>query len=110
MAKNPLDGFRVDAADIAYIGNDLQRPECILAERDGTLWSADARGGVVRIAPDGGQQLITSAELSDFSTAGDEESRFTEGTLPNGLAFAANGDILIANYGTDLLERMTQAV
>ncbi|MDP7345294.1 MAG: SMP-30/gluconolactonase/LRE family protein, partial [Alphaproteobacteria bacterium] len=43
MAKNPLDGFRVDAADIAYIGNDLQRPEYILAERDGTLWSADAR-------------------------------------------------------------------
>ena len=23
----------------------LQRPECILAESDGTLWSADARGG-----------------------------------------------------------------
>ncbi|MDP6587919.1 MAG: SMP-30/gluconolactonase/LRE family protein [Alphaproteobacteria bacterium] len=109
MAKNPLDGFRVDAADIAYIGSDLQRPECILAERDGTLWSADARGGVMRIAPDGAQQLITSAELSDFSAAGDEESRFTEGTLPNGLAFAANGDILIANYGTDLLERMTRS-
>ena len=85
------------------------RPECILAERDGTLWSADARGGVMRIAADGEQRLITSAELSDFSDAGDEESRFTEGTLPNGLAFAENGDILIANYGTDLLERMTRS-
>ena len=31
-----------------------------------------------------------------------------EGTLPNGLAFAANGDILIANFGTDLLEVMTR--
>ncbi len=108
MARNPLDGFRVDAADIQYIGHDLQRPECILAERNGTLWSADARGGVVRIAPDGTQQLITSSERSGFSDAADEETRFTEGTLPNGLAFAENGDFLIANFGTDLLERMTR--
>jgi sugar lactone lactonase YvrE len=31
------------------------------------------------------------------------------GTLPNGLAFAKNGDILIANFGTDRLEVMTRA-
>ena len=43
MAENPIIGFRVDPADIQYIGQDLQRPECILAEPDGTLWSADAR-------------------------------------------------------------------
>ena len=30
------------------------------------------------------------------------------GTLPNGLAFAANGDIVIANFGTDAIERMTR--
>jgi sugar lactone lactonase YvrE len=30
------------------------------------------------------------------------------GTLPNGLAFAANGDILISNFGTDCLEVMTR--
>jgi sugar lactone lactonase YvrE len=28
--------------------------------------------------------------------------------LPNGLAFADNGDILISNFGTDCLERMTR--
>ncbi len=108
MTLNPLAEFHVDPADIEYIGQDLQRPECILAERDGTLWSADARGGVVRIAPDGTQALITSTERAMFSDADDEETRFTEGTLPNGLAFAENGDFLIANYGTDLLERMTR--
>ena len=48
MARNPIHGFKVDPADIEYIGHDLQRPECILAEPNGTLWSADARGGVVR--------------------------------------------------------------
>ncbi len=38
----------------------------------------------------------------------DDASRFTEGTLPNGLAFAENGDILISNFGTDVLEVMTR--
>ena len=104
MTSNPLDGFTVDPEDIQFIGEDLQRPECILAERDGTLWSADARGGVVRIAPDGSQQLIVSAEQAGFSDAAGEEARFTEGTLPNGLAFAENGDLLIANFGTNCLE------
>ena len=109
MTSNPLDGFTVDPEDIQFIGEDLQRPECILAERDGTLWSADARGGVVRIAPDGSQQLIVSAEQAGFSDAAGEEVRFTEGTLPNGLAFAENGDLLIANFGTDLLEHMSRS-
>ena len=31
-----------------------------------------------------------------------------QGTLPNGLAFARNGDFLIANFGTDRLEVMTR--
>ena len=57
-ANNPLVGWTVDRAGIERVGRDLQRPECILAERDGTLWSADARGGVMRILPDGTQQLI----------------------------------------------------
>ena len=37
-----------------------------------------------------------------------EASRYLEGTLPNGLAFARNGDILISNFGTDCLEVMTR--
>ena len=108
MKKNPIIGFQVDPADIQYIGEDLQRPECILAEKDGTLWSADARGGVVRIAADGTQKLITQTFDKSFTEAKDDASRFTEGTLPNGLAFARNGDILISNFGTDVLEVMTR--
>jgi len=52
-ANNPLRGWQVDRKDIRTIGQDLQRPECILAEPDGTLWSADARGGVMRIGRTG---------------------------------------------------------
>lgn len=109
MAANPLDGFKVDPAAIRTVGRDLQRPECILAERDGSLWSADARGGVVHIRPDGTQEIITQKVESAFSDATDEAARFTQGTLPNGLAFARNGDILISNFGTDRLEVMTRS-
>ncbi|PZU09268.1 SMP-30/gluconolactonase/LRE family protein [Sphingomonas sp.] len=90
------------------IGRDLQRPECILAERDGTIWSADARGGVMKIAPDGSQQLITQKISNGFDLATDPAASLLTGTLPNGLAFDKNGDILIANFGTDRLERMTR--
>ncbi len=105
---NPIDGFTVDPAAIVHVGEGLQRPECILAERDGTLWSADARGGVVRIAPDGRQQLIVQQASRGFAEAGNDADRFVAGTLPNGLAFARNGDILISNFGTDRLEIMTR--
>ncbi len=102
---NPIDGFQIDPAAIKTIGKDLQRPECILAEPDGSLWSADARGGVMHIQPDGSQNFVGQQQAS-FEKASDEASKFTEGTLPNGLAFARNGDILISNFGTDRLEVM----
>ena len=108
MSRNPLDNFKVSISDLKFIGEDLQRPECILAELDGTLWAADARGGVVKIQPDGTQQIITQKSDSRFSQTADLASRFTQGTLPNGLAFAENGDILIADFGKDLLEVMAR--
>lgn len=113
MPANPLDGFIVDRNSIRYIGEGLQRPECILAEPDGTLWSADARGGVMKLRHDGTQTFIGQRANDRFgnakaASAADLESKFTQGTLPNGMAFAANGDILISNFGTDLLEVMTR--
>ena len=107
-AHNPIDDFVVDASSIAYVGDSLERPECILAERDGSLWAADARGGVVHISPDGSQRLILQNLEGTRSGGTDEASRFVAGTLPNGLAFARNGDVLIANFGTDRLEVMTR--
>jgi sugar lactone lactonase YvrE len=106
---NPLKGFQVDPTAIWTVGHDLQRPECILAERDGALWSADARGGVMRIDPDGAQTLITQAPDAHFDLSASAAASLLSGTLPNGLAFAPNGDILISNFGTDRLERMTRA-
>lgn len=109
MPTNPIDGFRIDRDAITYLGHDLQRPECVLAERDGSLWSADARGGVMQIHPGGRQSLIAQSVAPGFASVSSDEERFTAGTLPNGLAFARNGDIVISNFGTDRLELMTRA-
>ncbi|NUQ31115.1 MAG: SMP-30/gluconolactonase/LRE family protein [Acidobacteriaceae bacterium] len=105
---NPILDFGIDTSKLQYIGEGLQRPECILAEKDGTLWSADSRGGVVRLRHDGSQQIITQKISAYFAQADSEATRYLTGTLPNGLAFAENGDILISNFGTDRLEIMTR--
>ena len=106
--RNPILDFGIDPATLNYIGSGLQRPECILAERDGTLWAADSRGGVVRLRHDGTQEIVTQKISGHFAEADSEASRYLTGTLPNGLAFARNGDVLISNFGTDRLEIMTR--
>jgi gluconolactonase len=108
VAQNPICNFEIDKSSIQYIGQDLARPECILAEPDGSLWAADARGGVTHIKPDGTQELVTQKRSEHFAAASDEATRFLTGTLPNGLAFARNGDILISNFGNDCLELMSR--
>jgi sugar lactone lactonase YvrE len=108
VTSNPVLDFDVDKAAIGFVGDGLQRPECILAERDGTLWSADARGGVVKLTPNGQQSIVTQQRSGHFQNAGSEATRYLNGTLPNGLAFASNGDFLISNFGTDCLELMSR--
>jgi sugar lactone lactonase YvrE len=97
MGLNPLDGWQVDRASIGYAGTDLQRPECVLAEADGTLWCSDARGGVMRVNPDG-RQVVISPDVVEPGPA----------SLPNGIGLASNGDLLLANWGKCAIERMSR--
>lgn len=106
--SNPVLDFGLDPESLQYVGHDLHRPECILAEADGTLWAADARGGVSRLTTDGAQALVTQNHSDHFDRASSEADRYLTGTLPNGLAFARNGDFLISNFGTDRLEIMSR--
>jgi gluconolactonase len=105
-SENPLLGWTLDRAAIKTVGHDLQRPECILAERDGTLWSADARGGVMRIAPDGAQELIAQVGHAGIDRDNPTSLILGGATLPNGIAMNHAGDFLIANFGTDAIEYM----
>lgn len=107
--SNPLYGWRVGRDEISMVGSDLRRPECILAEPDGTLWTADARGGVMRIDTDGAQTLIAQQnEHAAVSAESDAMQLVLGKTLPNGLAFDRDGNIVIANFGTDAIELMTR--
>ena len=88
---NPLIGFQVYPADLELCRRRAwSGPNAFLRNAMAHLWSADGRGGVVRIDPDGSQTLI----LQDGeNTASDFDSRLiqAEGSLPNGLAFDATG-------------------
>lgn len=72
--------FRLQARDFGCAGRDLSRPECIVAERDGTLWVSDNRAALMRIDPDGGQTPVGSMRGA-----------------PNGFAMEADGSFLVAN-------------
>jgi sugar lactone lactonase YvrE len=107
MKPNPLQGWQVDRDTIGFVGHDLQRPECIIAQPDGSLWTADARGGVMHIAANGEQQLLAPRQAP--AAAASFESRYvqSQGTsLPNGLALTAQGDFIICNWGLDRIEKL----
>jgi gluconolactonase len=105
---NPLLNWSLDRNGIKTVGRDLQRPECILAERDGTLWSADARGGVMRIGSDGAQELIAQVGHAGIDRNDPTSLILGASTLPNGIAMNREGDFLIANFGTDAIESMSR--
>ncbi|KYF57884.1 gluconolactonase [Sorangium cellulosum] len=72
-------GFTLDLSRIERVGQGLVRPECVIAEPDGTLWASDARGIATRIDPDGRQ-----------ATLGPEVGE------PNGMAMDRQGNLIVA--------------
>ena len=70
-----------------FTGSGLARPECVLATRDGMLYTADWRGGVARVAPDGSHDLIAG------TLPGGRPLR------PNGIALRRDGSFLLADLG-----------
>ena len=83
-----IAGFRLQRGDFRHVGRDLSRPECIVAERDGTLWVSDNRAALMRIDPDGRQTLVGSMRGA-----------------PNGFAMEADGSFLVANIDEGCFHR-----
>lgn len=83
VAQTPL----VDPASLAFIGSGLMRPECVLATRSGTLYTADWRGGVAQTAADGTHTLY-GGMLPDARPL-----------RPNGIALRSDGSFLLADLG-----------
>jgi len=78
----------ISLRDIAFFGNGLNRPECVLCTAKGYIYCADWRGGVTRLDPDGRRKafLATDAEID---------------IRPNGIALCRDGSFLLANLGDD---------
>jgi gluconolactonase len=110
MTSNPLVGWSLDPADITLTGTGLRRPECVLAQPSGDLWVADLGGGVVLIRPDGRQETIRPTD-GGGPFAPDEGANIdgNQGfSMPNGMCFDADGNFVIGNFGTNVVEHLTR--
>jgi len=85
MALTKIEPFL--PTNLTQIGSGLNRPECVLAARDGSLYTGDWTLGIARIAPDGTTGPAVEADL------------IGEGFRPNGIAMTADGNFLFANLG-----------
>lgn len=75
--------------DLRWTGAGLNRPECVLTNARGDLYTADWRSGVAHIRPDGSQTFY-SADAVDG-----------EILKPNGIALLRDGSFLLAHLGTE---------
>jgi sugar lactone lactonase YvrE len=80
---------QVDLASIQWQGHGLQRPECVLTTARGDVYTADWRGGVLRLSPDGSQDLYLGQPVAG------------EALKPNGIALLKDGSFLLAHLGAD---------
>ncbi len=83
--------FQLSPSDFSFTGADLSRPECIVAEQDGSLWVSDNRGALTHIAPDGQQRLLGQM-----------------GGKPNGMTLAEDGSFLMANIALRRFYRVSR--
>lgn len=88
--SSPLAGFTVAPEDLETPVTDLVRPECVVAEPDGTLWISDARGGLTHVAP-GAKTGKTIGSLTGE---------------PNGFSMLEDGSFCIANIGSGEFVRL----
>jgi sugar lactone lactonase YvrE len=82
-AMNRIEPFSL--SDLSEIGSDLNRPECVLAAPDGSLYTGDWTLGIAKIAPDGTTGPAVEVDL------------IAQGFRPNGIALMPDGDFLITN-------------
>ena len=86
----PIKEFHLELNELTYMGHDLVRPESVLAQPNGTLWTSNGRGGVTRINPDGSQQFLGGLG----------------GNEPNGLAMTDDGSLIVANLGLGKVQKL----
>lgn len=81
--------MRLKLEDITFIGHDLRRPECVLVEPGGRIWTSDEGAAVTRIEPNGDQIRLGAP-----------------GGTANGLALAPDGAMWVADIGLGRVRRI----
>jgi sugar lactone lactonase YvrE len=74
---------------LGFVGSGLVRPECVLATAAGDLYTADWRGGVAHLRPDGNQALYAGPGPDGLALK------------PNGIALLRDGSFLLTHLGAD---------
>lgn len=82
-------GLHRPLEDLHFVGSGLVRPECVLANAAGDLFTADWRGGVAHIRPDGSQTLYVGSGSIGLPLK------------PNGIALLRDGSFLLAHLGNE---------
>lgn len=77
----------LDLANITWRGSELSRPECVLANHAGDLFTADWRGGVAHLHADGTQSLYLAPPIDGVTLK------------PNGIALLEDGSFLLTHLG-----------
>jgi sugar lactone lactonase YvrE len=85
-----LGGGVIALDELAFVGSGLSRPECVLVTRSGHVHTADWRGGVATLHPDGSATLVRGA------LPGGRPLR------PNGMALTRHQTFLLADLGEEL--------
>lgn len=83
------EDFRLQTHDFTYVGHQLSRPECILADRRGHLWISDEASAILHIAPDGTQRRLGNIKGK-----------------PNGIALTSSGQFLVSDIEHGILYQL----
>jgi len=90
-----MDEFRIEISDLADYGAGLNRPECVLCLKSGTVFTSNGDGGVTRVGADGAIRHILPPDGAYRP-------------MTNGFALTAGGDFLLADLKGDGVWRLSQ--
>lgn len=87
--SQPLNPSIASLDDLRWTGSGLNRPECVLTNAKGDIYTADWRSGVAHIYPDGSQSFYPAHAVDG------------EVLKPNGIALLKDGSFLLAHLGAE---------
>lgn len=89
-----IKDFRLNFDQLSFFGQNLHRPESIIATKDGTLWVSDNQAAVTRIDADGTQTAIGQMGAEPNGLAMDPVP-----PLLRGVRGDRQGNLYVANIG-----------